>query len=162
MVGMLVGCVPQETAAPASPAPSFATEAEAFAAAEQVYRTYTDAANAARGGDATADPFEYVVATAYELDLDAVNSFHEMGILLTGSAEVLTLVPQKVDLKDIPQTMTAVLCMDWSGVRAIDAEGNDVTPPQRPEISGLLVTFVVLQEGVRISNSQVPPESVSC
>src|SRR5690606_16533567 len=110
MVGILVGCVPQETAAPASPAPSFATEAEAFAAAEEVYRTYTEAANAARAGDATADPFEYLVGEAYELDLLGEQTVASMGVELIGLATVLGLVPVSSQLSETPQTWAAVVC----------------------------------------------------
>lgn len=156
VAGMLVGCTPTETIAPG--APTLATEEEAFAAAEAIYRAYTEAANSVRAGDTSADPFDYVVGNAYELDLGAVQGFQEMGITLIGQAEVLSLVPQSADLVNTPQTLVAVVCLDSSGIRALDADGVDVTPSQRDEKSGLLVTFVVLPEGVRISNSQLPQD----
>lgn len=156
VAGVLVGCTPTETIAPG--APTFATEEEAFAAAEAVYRTYTEATNSVRAGDASADPFVYVVGNAYELDLRAAQDVIDLGVRLKGHAEVIRLVPQSADLVNSPQTMVAVMCMDWSGVRVIDADGVDITPPTRADIAGLLVSFVAMPEGVRISNSQLPKD----
>lgn len=155
--GLIVGCAPEET----PPEPSgamFATEEEAYAAAEEVYRAYNEALNAERAGDVKGNSAEFVVGSAARLDLEAERTLESLGLRLEGDSRVIEVLPVHVDLQAVPQSVEAVVCMDWSKTRVLDSEGADVTPEDRADTSGLEVTFVVVGNDIKISDSQKPAE----
>jgi hypothetical protein len=146
----LSGCAPAPEPSP-SPTPAFASEEEAFAAAEEVYRAYNEAGNARIAGEESPDPQDFLIGEALEADIDGIRLFDEQGIHLSGAASV-------GDVSGLSVTTTTVLasvCIIATDVRVIDAEGADVTPADRPESSVLHVTFTEVDGDLLISRSEL-------
>jgi len=154
------GCSPGPSPAP-TPTPAFTDEADAFAAAEKVYRAYNDALNARRQGDVTADPQQYLTGAALEGDIEAMNSLVEWGLESTGNATVRSFQGVEVRAGGQAATVSGLVCVDVSQVRVINASGEDVTPSERGEIVAQQVTFTGAPEGVLISD-EASAEETSC
>ncbi|WP_314095978.1 hypothetical protein [Microbacterium foliorum] len=154
------GCSPGPSPAP-TPTPAFTDEADAFAAAEKVYRAYNDALNARRQGDVTADPQQYLTGAALEGDIEAMNSLVEWGLESTGNATVRSFQGVEVRAGSQAATVSGLVCVDVSQVRVINASGEDVTPSERGEIVAQQVTFTGAPDGVLISD-EASAEETSC
>lgn len=154
------GCSPGPSPAP-TPTPAFTDEADAFAAAEKVYRAYNDALNARRQGDVTADPQQYLTGAALEGDIEAMNSLVEWGLESTGNATVRSFQGVEVRAGGQAATVSGLVCVDVSQVRVINASGEDVTPSARGEIVAQQVSFTGAPDGVLISD-EASAEETSC
>lgn len=143
LAGVLAGCgqVPAPGPTPTATA-AFATEEEAFAAAEEVYRAYNDALNARRGSDPLADPEQYLTGEALEAYIDAQNTLASLDLRIHGDAVVSSFATEAADISPEDARLTAVACLDVSGVSLVDASGADVTPPDRGPTIAQIITFV--------------------
>lgn len=159
LLSTLSGCAPEASPTPA-PTAAFASEAEAFAAAEEVYRAYIEAGNARRNGDAAANPQDYLVGTALKDAIDGQNYLRERGIRLAGQIGVASFTGETAPQPDSP-IVSAFVCVDISASRALDASGNDVTPPERPLIVAQQVTFIHDGAELRISK-ETEGDATSC
>ncbi|MCS3443651.1 hypothetical protein [Microbacterium phyllosphaerae] len=128
----LVGCAPEPAPAP-SPTPAFASEEEAFAAAEEVYRAYNDAANARRTGSPDADPQRFLTGIALEGDIGAQDLLTAQGLTASGIATIDSIRGANSELSTNVATVTMIACIDVSTVVVLDSAGNNVTPPERGE-----------------------------
>ena len=145
VLGMTTGCQPEPTPSPSGPA--FATEEEAFAAAEETYRAYVDALNQVDLSDPAT--FEAVYAwTTGELnasDRKNFSAWHADGYSKSGDALVQRVVGSTVrDLDKSSLEIDLDVCYDVSGVAVTDKEGTSVVSADRPDIQTLkirLVTF---------------------
>lgn len=137
---LLMGCSPEPGPGP-SPTPAFASEEEAFAAAEETYRAYNDASNARRSGDATAKPEDYLAGAALEADMSASEYLRSLGLKVTGEVEILEFQGLTADVDGDRMSLTALVCLDSSGTRVVNFEGTDMTPPQRAGIIALRATM---------------------
>lgn len=152
---LVTGCTPEPAPTP-SPT-GFASEAEAFAAAEATYRAYVDAVNA-KNSDGALDPrpTDFLIGDALDGELAADRQFTDLGIRLGGPIDV-----KSFDLSEVTaSTAHGAVCLDVSDARVLDAGGDDVTPPDRDELLGLALTFIWTPDGVLVSES-VPSDS-SC
>lgn len=126
LVWAVTGC----TSAPApSPTPTgFASEEEAFAAAEATYRAYVDALNQRREDpNSTADPRTFLTGHALESDITTQRDLQERGLKIIGPT---TITSQRLaDTTGV--TVTIDVCLDSSQTRAISESGEDVTPKDR-------------------------------
>ncbi len=136
--------------------PPFASEAEAFAAAEATYRAYVDALNDRRA-DGTSEPTDYLIGDALESDLDASRQLAAAGLTIVGETVVAAFAPKSYSRTD---GVAASVCLDSSHTHVTDDQGNDVTPPDRDERSLLAVTFVVIGDHMAITSSTL--EDTSC
>lgn len=152
ILAALVGCAPESKPSP-TPTPAFASEAEAFAAAEEVYRAYNDALNAKRGGDAEADPTFYLTGLALESDIDAAQYFDQRGLQLRGDGEIIFFHGESAALD--PGSITAEICLDVSATRVMTNEGVDETPVDRMPRVLLTVVFVWSDPELQIANSSL-------
>ncbi|MCI1020473.1 hypothetical protein HWD99_17740 [Microbacterium sp. C5A9] len=150
IVMLLGGCAPGAAPTPA-PTPAFASEAEAFAAAEEVYRAYNEAGNDRRGGDKSVKPQDFLVGTALEGAIDGQNFLREHDVRLTGVILVMTFVGEHSAPSE-PPVVHALVCLDLSNARTMDASGNDVTPADRPTVIAQRVTFV--HDGIKLRISE--------
>src|SRR5690606_26029635 len=98
----LSACAPTPTPTP-TPTAAFASEEEAFAAAEEVYRAYNDAGNARRNGESTRNPQDYLIGVALEGDIDALNQLRDTDVRLTGDVGVSSFTWLDADLATAPQ-----------------------------------------------------------
>lgn len=143
------------SAAPApkpTPTPLFATDEEAFAAAEEVYREYNEAVNAERRGETDVDPRDYLVGLALEGDTDARNELRERGLTIDGDGIVAAFDEGEVVLSPSPRVV-AIACLDVSGTRVLDQSGQDVTPAAREAHVPLQVTMLTRGDSWAISES---------
>lgn len=152
ILAALAGCAPQPTPS-ATPTPAFASEAEAFAAAEEVYRAYNDALNAKRGGDVEADPTLFLTGLALESDIDAAQYFDQRGLQLLGDGEVVVFHGESASLG--AGSVTAAVCLDVSATRVMTRDGVDETPLDRMPRVLLTVAFVWSDPELLIANSRL-------
>lgn len=138
----------------ATPTPAFASEAEAFAAAEEVYRAYNEA------GNAQSDDERFLTGKALSSDLDSKRDLSEKGLQIVGASEVVSFRGTHVDLKGAVSRVTAKVCLDITASRVTDADGADVTPSDRVDRWLLEVSFVGGPSEVLIADSfPVPGET---
>lgn len=140
VAGLTSGCVPEPTS---SPSPTgFATEEEAFAAAEATYRAYVDALNQVDLSDP--ETFEAVYAwTTGELnatDRKGLTAYHAEGAKVSG-----TTTPTLVELSSFEVPMDSVslaTCIDVSTVDVVNADGISLVDPDRTDVQSLIVTLI--------------------
>ena len=136
----LAGCAPGPAPKP-TPTPLFTSEADAFKAAEQVYRDYNDASNSRRDGKAGVDPQRFLAGQALEDDINARRSFEEKHLRVVGPNRVSSFDP--IDYDQARGQVSANLCIDVTESHVVDEAGNDVTQPSR---TGLVALHVILTE----------------
>ena len=144
-VGIL-GCSPTPEPEP-TPAPAFASEEEAFAAAEETYRAYNDAGNVA------GQPSQFLTGAALEGDLETSRYLQQQNLTLSGPSTVHSFRGNEFDWAEQVATVTAEVCLDVSLTRILDEGGADVTPSDRAETWLLLVTFIGSEEQLLIADS---------
>lgn len=137
----LTGC---GTPAPApTPTPTgFATEDEAFAAAEATYRAYVDALNQVDLSDP--ETFEEVYAwttgTANAEERKSLSSMHAEGWSVGGDSVVELIAPAEFDIESRQGTLVA--CLDVSGITLVDAGGESMVSSDRPHVQTVEVLVV--------------------
>jgi hypothetical protein len=156
----LFGCSPEPAPTP-SPSPAFASEEEAFAAAEETYRAYVDAGNARRAGQPSPDPQDFLVGNALEEDIDASNLLDGGGLQLRGDVELIFFAARTAAIHGADADVTALVCSDATSVRLIDSLGVDVTPLERPDRLAEQITMTLVNETFRIS-SELPIDDPKC
>lgn len=134
----------------ATPTPAFASEAEAFAAAEEVYRAYNEAGNARRSGDESQRPQDYLSGTAFEGFIDGQNYLREHGMRLSGSVRVIQFTGRSTGPSGY-SPIHAFTCLDISGARTLGDSGEDITPSERPAVIAQEITLVHNGAELRIS-----------
>lgn len=153
----LSGCAPAPEPTPTA-SPVFASEEEAFAAAEEVYREYNEAGNARIAGESSPDPQDFLIGEALEADIDGLRLFDEQGIHLSGTASV----GEVAGISVTTATVLASVCIIATDVRVIDSAGADVTPAERPESSLLHVIFTEVDGDLFISKSDLVEDVRGC
>ncbi|KQZ22245.1 hypothetical protein ASD43_16105 [Microbacterium sp. Root553] len=154
------GCSPGPSPAP-TPTPAFTDEADAFAAAEKVYRAYNDALNARRQGDVTADPQQYLTGAALEGDIETQSLLASNQLRAAGTAVLITFAGESTNVDEGNGTVTGTVCVDASGVVLLTATGEDVTPPGRGEKIAQRITFAGTSDTLLISAEETG-EGGSC
>ena len=151
----LLGCATEPAPVP-TPTPAFASEEEAFAAAEEVYRAYNDALNESRVTDNTeTSPRSYLTGPALEGDLEATRYLEEQGLEIVGEGKVAGFDGTTARLASDGVEVTAEVCLDVSGTQVVDASGGNLTPQGRPTRLPLHVTFVFSDGALLISSSSL-------
>lgn len=156
----LAGCAPEATEPTpwpsASPAPSFSDE-ELLAQARETYEGYLAASEAV----AQSQPFDYTALSPYANDVVATNDV----AVLEGLADAGYYVRGSVQITSFSISGTATsldiqvsTCLDISAQRFVDAEGNDVTYPDRAVTSEMWLEFS-REDSERnfLLTSQTPP-----
>ena len=124
VAGLLGGCAGEP--APVETTPAFASEDEAFAAAEETYRAYVDALN--QVDSATRETFEPVFAlTTGELERRPIERACSACTRTAGRSSAsrvsLTVEPARLK-KPHPRSVNADACYDVSDVDVLDADGR--------------------------------------
>lgn len=155
----LAACVPNEPAPPPAPSPSttaplFATDDDALAAAEKVYREYLAASNS--GPDfARLEPVTTPEWFAYEKE--ASDRRHEAGLRAEGDSQIVSFDLQSYSTSEV----VVYVCLDVSDVRVLNQQGIDVTPSERADRGTLEVRFAVTNAGLRVDGSDLWSNSCS-
>lgn len=135
----LSGCTP---APEPTPTAAFASEDEAFAAAEEVYRAYYDAFNSVDLSDPeTFEPLFALSSGDFEAaDKETLSELHAEELAFKGRMTVAKFE----GLKSEPpyEVVIAVACVDVSQSDVVDAQGVSVASPTRPDMNPLRITFV--------------------
>lgn len=155
---LLSACTPAPEPTPTA-SPAFASEEEAFAAAEETYRAYIAASNARIEGRTSPDPRDYLMGEALEADRSTQDLFAENAVHLDGEARLKSFKAKTASLDKTPSQVEAVICMDASGTRILDTDNRDVTPPTRPETSSVRVTLLWIDERFLIADSRLLSEA---
>lgn len=135
---LLVGCAPDPSPSP-TPTPAFASEEEAFAAAEATYRAYTDASNATDLHDPHSfeSVYRWLRGEALSAAKENYNAFYASGMTRSGETTFDSFTPVSHD----GQIITARLCLDVSDVELLDTNGVSVVPADRAPRQSLEVEF---------------------
>ncbi|WP_460723220.1 hypothetical protein [Microbacterium aureliae] len=126
----LTGC--DADPAPTETPPPFATEEEAFAAAEATYRAYVDAVNSVDLADP--ESFEPV----FRLSTDELNAndrhglskYHADGVRVEGESVVVLIQPLEYEDGDV----TLGACLDVSQISVTSAQGESLVDPDRVDV----------------------------
>lgn len=143
----LSACSPTAEPSP-TPTAAFASEEEAFAAAEETYRAYNDAGN--QGDDAS----EFLTGEALDSHISTQNYLRENELSLDGASEIVSFEGTNALLDPIAKIDVQV-CLDVTGSRVIDASGQDVTPQGRENRWLLDITMSGTASILTISTSDV-------
>lgn len=153
----LAACAPGPAPKP-TPTPLFASEAEAFKAAEQVYREYVDAGNARRRGAEGANPQSFLSGQALTDDINAQRTLKEKHLRIVGPSRVSSF--SAIEYDRMREQVNAELCIDVAGSRVIDESGADVTPSSRADLVALRV--VMTSQGRQLAITSAVPGEHAC
>lgn len=141
--------------APAKTTPLFASEDEAFAAAEKTYRAYVDALNQVDLSDPkTFEPvFAWTIGDANSEERKTFSAMHADGWIVSGMTRTTKFIPSLVTLR--PVAVTAQVCSDVSDVAVVNGDGVSQVAPDRPDKYVLEVGFEAAHTptGLAISSS---------
>lgn len=160
-LALTTACTPDPDPTPSPTPTGFASEEEAFAAAEETYRAYVDALNQVDLSDPeTFEPvFAWLEADSLESSKKAFSEMHANGWTVSGPTEfdrarLLSISREEVVLE---------MCLDVSEVDVRDADQRSVVPADRIDRQPLQVTFsrAATRSGLVITDS-VAIESTVC
>lgn len=136
---LLAGCSPEPEPTPTPT--GFATEAEAFAAAEETYRAYNDATNQIDISDpATFEPMlMWTTGEQHDIEKKSLSELHADGVVVTGDTEIVGLELDDWDADG--QTISISVCHDVSDVEVVDATGVSLVAPDRLPLQPKEVTL---------------------
>ena len=136
----LAGCTTPDAVEP-TPTPGFASEEEAFAAAEETYRAYVDALNEVDLSDPAT--FEAVYGwTTGDANAEARKTFTQMHAdswTVAGTSVASVVEPSPVDGES--DVIELAICLDVSDVSLVNAEGNSMVSTERPDVQSMLITL---------------------
>lgn len=159
----LAACSPAPDATPSPTAtPLFATEKEAFAAAEATFDSYVQALNSVDTTDPhTFEPvFELSSGSVETADRKNFSEWHADRMVLTGAARVVSFTG--VESRPPFTKATAAVCLDVSAVQITNRDGSSGVSPTRPSVYGIEVELVVSGGSAYTVDKATPSESVKC
>lgn len=135
---------------PIETSPAFASDEEAFAAAEATYRAYVDALNDVDLRDpATFEPvFALTTGEANAGLRESFSTMHADGWQVSGKSVVALVAPSSRENED---THLAV-CLDVSDVEVLDETGASVVDSDRVDTQSMTVTVRLLSDLSTISS----------
>ncbi|WP_203137360.1 hypothetical protein [Microbacterium sp. JZ31] len=159
----LSGCAATPAPEPSPSATGFASEEEAFAAAEETYRAYVAEINAYNAGDDDADPLRYLQGELRDTDEQIYEQTRAAGVTTEGDLKITDLRRDSVELVAGAASVQLDVCMDASEWRFINADGEDVTPTDAPKKYFLDVELATVDRSRLVIIGNVPDfESDRC
>ena len=141
LAAALTACAPASAPTPSPTPTGFASEEEAFAAAEATYRAYVDALNQVDLSDpATFEPvYALTTGEANATERKGLSEYHANGWRVSGETVVTLLQGSAWN----PEERQVVLdsCIDVSRVDVVDRDGVSQVSPDRPDVQTLRVTL---------------------
>lgn len=141
-LALTTACTPDAAPTP-SPSPTgFASEEEAFAAAEETYRAYVDALNQVDLSDpATFEPvFELTTGELNGVDRKNLSEYHAARTTVDGASLVRVVALEEWSPESGATTLA--VCLDVSQITLQDEAGNSLVSPDRQEVQPLSVSAV--------------------
>lgn len=141
VIAGLVGCTP---APEPEPEPTktelFASDEEAFAAAEETYTDYTEAVNAAdlSSPESIEPVYALLVNPARAASKENYTTYHAEGITRVGDTRFDSFTP--VSYED--GVITIRVCVDVSDVELVNEQGDSVVPADRVDRQPLEIEMV--------------------
>ncbi|WP_241245873.1 hypothetical protein [Microbacterium sp. 4R-513] len=139
VAAMTTGCLPQPSP---EPTPAFASEEEAFAAAEATYRAYVDALNEVDLSDP--ETFEGVYAwttgDANANERQTLSQMHADGWTVTGTTKIDLFDGREFDAKS--SHVVAIVCSNVAEIEVVDSTGASMVGADRPDVYALEVRLV--------------------
>ena len=162
VLGLATGCQPEPAPSPTTPV--FASEDEAFAAAEETYRAYVDALNQVDLSDPETFEavYEWTTGDANANERKTLTQMHADGWQVSGATSVTSFHGGNVELA-APASVTATICSDVSEVQVLASTGESVVPDERPDVYALAVEFVAsatTDTGLAISTSNAVEDPI--
>lgn len=161
-ISVLAACAPTPEPTP-TPTALFASDEEAFAAAEETYEAYLDALN---GVDLTAPEsfeavYDWTTGSASASIRESLSKLHAEGFQMTGDTVLQSVTP--VSANTATGEISMRLCADVSDTDIVDTEGNSVVAGDRADVQALAVSFTPAgtRTGLTISSS-TGDETLSC
>ncbi len=153
-VALLVGCTPDPVPTP-TPTAAFASEEEAFAAAEATYRAYNDALNQVDfAKPKTFEPvYSLLSETAADSTRKAFSEFHAEGIRTAGATHYDSFIGVSADPRN--GVINADVCTDVSDVEVTNASGTSIVSVDRPPRQSISVRFVAGPGGDSLTISEL-------
>ena len=146
---VLAGCVGAPAATPTpspagTPAPIFASDEEALAAAEATYAKYLALLDdAARNSSEDLSSLNEVLSAGHATKVAAsLKSIRDRALVPVGSTKFDTASLASSSVQDGSAIVDAYVCLDVSEVRIHDTTGADVTSETRDERSPMQLQFV--------------------
>ncbi|MCR2811471.1 hypothetical protein [Microbacterium sp. zg.Y1084] len=157
IVALLTACTPEPQPAPTPTSTGFASEADAFAAAEETYRAYVDALNQVDLSDPATFEAVYAWTTgeANANERQTLSTMHAESLAKTGSNELISFRGD-TGSSSLPTEIAAVACVDVSTVEVIDLAGDSVVSASRPDRYALqleLIASPTTPTGLQIASS---------
>ena len=147
-VALATGCTPEP--APSPTPTGFASDAEAFAAAEATYRAYIDAVNARRDDASSLPaPSDFLTGDAFSDEIETDQLLEDRGWHIVGHTTVSSVIPDSRSGADIMMSF----CLDASDTAVRDVDDNDVTPTDRAQVLGVDVTITAVGSALLIASS---------
>ncbi|MGM7696486.1 hypothetical protein [Microbacterium sp. A84] len=149
--GTLCACAPEPVPTP-TPTAAFATEEEAFAAAEEVYRAYITTFNKIDLQDPTTFEglSEFTTGDYLSSERESLSQMHANGQIRGGEIIVVTFQGTEYSAAGAVLTTT---CNDVSGTTFTDENGNSLVPEDRPDRYALLLTFNLADSSLRLEKA---------
>lgn len=155
---VLAGCSPSPAPTP-TPTAAFASEDEAFAAAEETYRAYIDAVNEERATGKTPVSHDYLTGDLLEAELASYRELEASGVRIEGDTRILSFKGARAELAPPSARIEVDVCLDISDARAIDDSGADVTASGRSDVYGVGVTLVTSGSSLLLSEYEVQADA---
>ncbi|MFT4234746.1 MAG: hypothetical protein QM607_07095 [Microbacterium sp.] len=146
------GCTPEDPEPTPTPT-GFASEQEAFAAAEATYRAYNEAENTWIANGEGEDPAEYMIGDLRQSELETRQTLEDAGLSFVGEFEILSFTGISASTIAGSTSVEAVVCMDSTDVILVDSDGNDVTPVDDEPLYALKVGLTTVDGNFRIHES---------
>ncbi|PZU48320.1 MAG: hypothetical protein DI566_03530 [Microbacterium sp.] len=158
-IALLTACVPEP--APSPTPTGFASEDEAFAAAEATYRAYIDALNGIDFTDPeTFEPaFSWTTGAANAADRRDFSTYYAEGFSIEGDFSVVAFAPQSWAVSESKVFATA--CLDVSQTKVVDANGTTTTPTDRAPSVALNLSFTSARSATGLLLDDVTPSENS-
>jgi len=158
-LGMLSACTPApEPDAKPTKSALFASDEEAFKAAEETYRAYTDALNNVDTSDPeTFEPvFEYTSGDFEVNDRKNLSIMHAEGFVMSGRTIVEDF--RGTSTTADRNTVHGSVCVNVSDADIRDSDGASIVPGDRPDRYVADVTFVATRGVLSISHAETDEE----
>ncbi|WEG08076.1 hypothetical protein PU630_12610 [Microbacterium horticulturae] len=161
---LVAGCAPQPDPTPTRTA-AFASEDEAFAAAEETYRAYVDALNNVDLSDPATfeDVYKWETGDRLSGDKKALTSYYAQGATMSGASRVVVLEPVEAD--GALSSLALAACVDVSTVDIRDGNGASLVATDRPDVQSIRVELTsdeTAESGFLVSSVAGRSGSPSC
>jgi hypothetical protein len=136
----LSACSPAPAPDP-EPTTAFASEEEAFAAAEEVYRAYNDALNSVdlSNPETFEAPLAFSSGDFLAADRKSFSELHAEKYELRGATRVISF--RGTDAQAPYEKVVALICVDVSDSDVVDSAGTSVISAERSDVNAVSVTF---------------------